>query len=57
MPSECCVCSEEFDKEDKEMVETWQVSVYEERKLVRLTCPVCHGKVKNFIERIRNEQE
>tara|TARA_R100000808_G_C2139129_1_gene147101 strand:- start:1474 stop:1755 length:282 start_codon:yes stop_codon:yes gene_type:complete len=57
IPSECCVCNEAFDKTDKEMINTWQVSVYEERKVVRLTCPVCHGKVANFLERLKNEQE
>jgi hypothetical protein len=41
IPEECCVCQAAFDKKSKEMAQTWHVVVYDERKVIRLTCPAC----------------
>ena len=48
-PKECCVCKAEFVR-DHETVKTWQVSVVEDR--VRLTCPICWGKITEALENI-----
>jgi hypothetical protein len=52
MPEKCCVCEIEFDKKSKDMAQTWHVVVFEERKVVRLTCPPCWQKVENNIGEI-----
>jgi hypothetical protein len=49
MPEKCCVCEIEFDKKSKEMAQTWHVVVFEERQVVRLTCPPCWQKVETNI--------
>ena len=49
MPEKCCVCETEFDKKSKEMAQTWHVVTFEERKIVRLTCPFCWQRVENSI--------
>ena len=48
-PKECCVCKTEFVR-NHETVKTWQVSVVEGR--VRLTCPICWGKITEALENI-----
>lgn len=48
-PKECCVCKAEFER-NHETVKTWHVTVIEER--VRLTCPVCWGKISETLENI-----
>ena len=48
-PKECCVCKTEFAR-NYETVKTWQVTVVEDR--VRLTCPICWGKITEALERI-----
>jgi nitrate/TMAO reductase-like tetraheme cytochrome c subunit len=50
IPEECCVCEAAFDKRSKEMAQSWQVVVFEERKKIRLTCPDCWKKVKTTME-------
>ena len=50
IPEACCVCESAFDKRSKEMAQTWQVVVFEERKKIRLTCPSCWKKVKTAVE-------
>ena len=48
-PKECCVCGVPFVR-NHETVKTWQVSVIEDR--VRLTCPICWGKITEALENI-----
>jgi hypothetical protein len=52
MPEECCVCKAAFDKKNKEMATTWHVVVYEEKKKVHLTCPICWQAVEQLAEEI-----
>jgi hypothetical protein len=52
MPEKCCVCETGFDKKSKEMAQTWHVVVFEERKVVRLTCPPCWQRVESNIGEI-----
>ena len=51
LPEECCVCEKLFDKKDKKMAQTWNVTVFESKSTIRLTCPSCWGKVKDIIEK------
>jgi len=39
LPQACDACSKEFDKKNKEMVQSWSVVVKQE--IVRLFCPDC----------------
>ena len=47
LPEMCNVCQKEFDKKDKDMVQSWSVVVKQE--VVRLFCPDCIEKAKEFI--------
>jgi len=48
-PTECCVCKKLF-KRDHQTVKTWMVTIIEEKKAVRLTCPECWGTVNEVIQ-------
>ena len=50
IPEECCVCQEAFDRKNKEMAQTWHVTVFDSKKTVRLTCPPCWQKVEKVME-------
>jgi hypothetical protein len=39
-PTECCLCRAPFER-TQETVKTWHVTVLQEKKVVRLTCPTC----------------
>lgn len=47
LPEQCSACSSEFDKKDKEMVNTWSVVVKQD--VVRLFCPHCIKKAQEVI--------
>ena len=47
LPEACSACSKEFDKKDKEMIETWKVVVRQDK--VRLFCPDCIEKAQEAI--------
>ena len=53
MPDKCHICEAPYDKNSKEMAQTWIVVVRNEEKLVRLFCPECVDKVK---EHLPNEE-
>jgi len=48
LPEMCNVCQKEFDKQDKDMVNSWSVVVKQE--VVRLFCPECINKAKEIID-------
>ena len=50
LPKSCTLCSESFDKKDREMLSSWKVVVIQET--VRLYCPNC---VKKTEEKLENE--
>jgi hypothetical protein len=52
LPEECMICHSKFDKTDKEMVSTWQVSVREEQRVVRVYCPPCWNKAQNLLKEL-----
>ena len=47
LPQQCTACDKEFDKTDKEMLQSWKVVVRQE--VVRLFCPHCVETVTNKI--------
>ena len=50
LPEECSACLDPYDKSDKEMVSNWNVVVRGEEKVVRLYCPPCWARAKEFIK-------
>lgn len=53
LPEECCVCQHPFER-NQETVKTWNVTVYEEKNTIRLTCPTCWGKVEQLVKEQEN---
>ena len=53
LPQQCTTCEKEFDKKDKDMVQSWSVVVKQE--VVRLFCPDCIQKTKEAIEHVSRE--
>ncbi len=51
LPQQCNACSKEFDKKDKEMVQSWSVVVKQE--VVRLFCPECIRKTQEILNECR----
>ena len=47
LPKQCGICQKEFDKKDKQMVQSWSVVVKEEA--VRLFCPDCMNTAKEVV--------
>jgi len=47
MPELCGICQKEFDRKNKEMVESWSVVVKQE--VVRLFCPDCMNTAKEVL--------
>jgi hypothetical protein len=48
LPESCNACNKEFDKKDKDMVQSWSVVVKQE--IVRLFCPDCIEKTKEVLD-------
>ena len=51
----CLVCEKPFDKQDREMVQSWYVVVNKEQKRVNLYCPECWNKARALVEKIKEE--
>ena len=47
LPQACDACQKEFDKKNKEMVQSWSVVVKQD--VVRLFCPECINKTKEVL--------
>ena len=54
LPDQCMVCSEPFDKKDREMVSTWHVAVREAEGKVNLYCPPCWSKAIELVESMQD---
>ena len=63
LPGECTACEKVFDKEDKEMANTWNVGVRKEddENPVRRYCPTCWDTaqevINNFLETMEKEEK
>ncbi len=54
LPEECSACEAAFDKQDREMVMSWNVVVREKENIVRLYCPTCWNKAQEIIKELTN---
>ena len=55
LPEECSACTKAFDREDREMVMSWNVVVREKEKIVRLYCPGCWEAAQKAIKQVYGE--
>tara|TARA_Y100000296_G_C5133440_1_gene236844 strand:- start:30 stop:317 length:288 start_codon:yes stop_codon:yes gene_type:complete len=53
LPERCLICEKDFDKKNKEMVQSWYVIVREEQKKVNLYCPGCWERANEFISNLQ----
>ena len=53
---ECLACKDEFDKTNREMVESWNVVVREDEGIVNLYCPKCWEFAQKIVKEVFNEQ-
>ena len=49
LPDKCSACHGAFDKQDKEMVQSWKVVARQE--VIRLFCPTCIKKTEEAIDK------
>ena len=54
---ECLACKKEFDKTNRQMVETWNVVVRESESKVNLYCPKCWDFAQKIVKEVFSEQE
>ena len=50
LPDACLVCENAFDKTDREMLSTWNVTVRESENRVHLYCPTCWDHAHKLVE-------
>ena len=46
------VCEDDFDKNNKEMVQDWSVVVHDKKEQVRLYCPSCWERAVKLVEEV-----
>jgi hypothetical protein len=51
----CLVCEKPFDKQNKEMVQSWCVVVREDKSQVNLYCPGCWDRANDMVKKIQEE--
>ena len=59
-PDRCMICDKAFDKQNREMVSTWNVVVREKQQIVRVYCPTCWNKAKSILDELgvsNNEEQ
>ena len=58
LEEECLACTKPFDKQDKDMVESWSVVVREDKDPpVRLYCPDCWERGQRIAQEYLQQQE
>tara|TARA_B100001094_G_scaffold72751_1_gene69029 strand:+ start:574 stop:840 length:267 start_codon:yes stop_codon:yes gene_type:complete len=57
LPDNCGACLKDFDKQDKEMVQSWTVVVKEKEKKVNLYCPECWATAQSAVEQFYKEKD
>jgi len=59
MPEDCFLCHKDFDKKNKEMVQSWNVVVREKEQSVKIYCPECWNNAIEILKQygvpIKNE--
>jgi len=51
----CFVCEKAFDKQNKNMVQSWYVVVRKEQDKVNLYCPECWNRANDMVKKIKEE--
>lgn len=54
---ECLNCEKSFDKEDRQMVESWRVVVREDEGKVNLYCPECWDFAQKIVREALGNNE
>ena len=54
---ECLACQKKFDKNDREMVESWRVVVREDEGKVNLYCPDCWDFAQKIVREALGNNE
>ena len=54
LPDKCVVCIEPFDKNDRDMVMSWNVVVREKEGKVNLYCPSCWQKGIDLVKELQD---
>ena len=52
LPDACLMCESAFDKTDREMVSSWNVTVRESENRVHLYCPTCWDRAHKMVEAV-----
>tara|TARA_R110000824_G_C15047252_1_gene661025 strand:- start:287 stop:571 length:285 start_codon:yes stop_codon:yes gene_type:complete len=47
---ECFICHKDFDKTNKEMVQSWNVVVREKEQSVKIYCPTCWSRAVELLK-------
>lgn len=55
LPDRCSSCDKPYDKNCKEHVTTWSVTVREKEGKVNLYCPTCWEGAKRFLRELSEE--
>lgn len=50
LPDHCLTCQKEFDRKNKEQVQSWFVVVKSETQTVNLYCPDCWEKATKLVQ-------
>ena len=53
LPEQCSACQNSFDKQNKDMVQSWQVVVRQET--IRLFCPECVEKAQAAVKQVEDK--
>lgn len=56
IPDHCLTCNSDFDKKNKEQVQSWFVVVKNETQTVNLYCPECWTKATKLVEQFYGEK-
>ena len=56
IPDRCLTCDKPYDKNDKEMVMTWNVVVRNKEQKVNLYCPDCWTRAQKIIKEFQERQ-
>ena len=56
IPDRCLTCDKPYDKNDKEMVMTWNVVVRNKEQKVNLYCPECWSRAQKIIKEFQERE-
>lgn len=57
IPDKCLTCNKDFDKKDKQQVQTWFVVVKNAEQTVNLYCPECWNKATQLVKEFYGEKD